>query len=434
MPFGSSAHERPGWVGKGLAGLFDQGATSGSNFLLNVLLARWLAPAEYGAFAVASACFYAVAGLHVALLVEPMNVLGPTRYADRIPAYLGALVRGHVGLASVLALALACGAAVTLAAGSAVAAPLFGVAAALPFVLLLWLLRQACYLETKPALALRGSAVYALVLLAAIVGMRLLGPRSAISAPSAFAAMAVASAAASAVLWRSLGVDHRAGAALLAEQPLASEHWRFGRWITAATVANVIGSGLYAPIVGGVAGLGQSGAYRALLNLVLPIQQALAAVGLLALPWLARRRAASGPRAAAQATARLVAAHLGLSGGYVLVLSLLGRRVLDLVYGRGAYPGIGSLIPLVGASVVIAAAGQAFAIALRASEAPHAIFWSKAASAVLFVGAGLPLIGRGGLRGAVVTMIVAAAGEAAVLAALAWSSRGTRVAPLARRG
>ena len=39
------------WVGKGSLAVLDQGLFAGSNFMLNVLLARWLAPADFGAFA-----------------------------------------------------------------------------------------------------------------------------------------------------------------------------------------------------------------------------------------------------------------------------------------------------------------------------------------------------------------------------------------------
>jgi len=45
------------WTGKGGLAVVDQALFAGSNFLLSILLARWLTPAEYGAFAVADAVF-----------------------------------------------------------------------------------------------------------------------------------------------------------------------------------------------------------------------------------------------------------------------------------------------------------------------------------------------------------------------------------------
>ena len=39
------------WMTKGGLAILDNGLISGSNFLLGILLARWLAPEEYGAYA-----------------------------------------------------------------------------------------------------------------------------------------------------------------------------------------------------------------------------------------------------------------------------------------------------------------------------------------------------------------------------------------------
>jgi len=40
------------FVNKVLASIADQATSSTANFVMNVLLARWLAPAEYGSFSV----------------------------------------------------------------------------------------------------------------------------------------------------------------------------------------------------------------------------------------------------------------------------------------------------------------------------------------------------------------------------------------------
>lgn len=46
-----------GWARKGFWAVLDQGLFAGSNFLVSVLLARWLEPASYGAFSVAYSVF-----------------------------------------------------------------------------------------------------------------------------------------------------------------------------------------------------------------------------------------------------------------------------------------------------------------------------------------------------------------------------------------
>src|SRR3712207_1992334 len=76
------------WVTKGLWAVLDQGFFASSNFVLNVLLARWLAPADYGAFSLAFAVFLLIGSLHTAVLTEPMLVFGPGKYKDRLSEYM----------------------------------------------------------------------------------------------------------------------------------------------------------------------------------------------------------------------------------------------------------------------------------------------------------------------------------------------------------
>src|ERR1700719_1599604 len=73
--------------------LLDQGLFSGSSFLLNIFLARWLSKEAYGAFAVCFAGMLFLTGFHNVLLIEPMTVIGPSCYPDRLIRYFGAQLR-----------------------------------------------------------------------------------------------------------------------------------------------------------------------------------------------------------------------------------------------------------------------------------------------------------------------------------------------------
>src|SRR5207247_11135829 len=98
------------WLGREFWAVTDQGLFAVSNFALNVLLARWLAPQDYGAFAVAFAVFLLLGTFHSSLLIEPMLVFGPGRYRRRLSEYVGVLLYGHSGFAVLgsLVLLLAC--------------------------------------------------------------------------------------------------------------------------------------------------------------------------------------------------------------------------------------------------------------------------------------------------------------------------------------
>ena len=75
------------------ASIADQGVASSTNFVLNILLARWLLPREYGAYSVCWSILLILAGFHNALILEPMTVVGPAEYRDNLDAYLRATRR-----------------------------------------------------------------------------------------------------------------------------------------------------------------------------------------------------------------------------------------------------------------------------------------------------------------------------------------------------
>jgi O-antigen/teichoic acid export membrane protein len=94
------------WLGKGFWAVTDQGLFASTNFVLNVLLTRWLTPQDYGVFTVAFAVFLFFGTFHTALLTEPMLILGPGRYRGRLSEYLDTLLYGHFGFATLCSLLL----------------------------------------------------------------------------------------------------------------------------------------------------------------------------------------------------------------------------------------------------------------------------------------------------------------------------------------
>src|ERR1700676_1172089 len=80
------------WAAKGSLAILDQALISGSNFLVGIFLARWLAPAQYGAYALALSVSLLLTFLYQALLLEPMAVFSGSVYRKSLCGYFGALV------------------------------------------------------------------------------------------------------------------------------------------------------------------------------------------------------------------------------------------------------------------------------------------------------------------------------------------------------
>src|SRR3974377_294514 len=157
-----TAWKKPGfgsWISKGFLAILDQGATSGSNFLVSICLARWLVPKQYGAYALAYQGLILLALVQEALLQEPMLVFGRSIYLDSFREYSRVLLRIYAVIAWGVTLGLGFPAWVVGALGCAglFSRALAGAALASPGVLLWWLTRRAFYARLTPQVALSGA-------------------------------------------------------------------------------------------------------------------------------------------------------------------------------------------------------------------------------------------------------------------------------------
>jgi hypothetical protein len=157
------------WLHKGGFAVLDQALCAGTNFLANVLLARWLESAQYGSFAVVYALFLLLSTIHTAVITEPMLVFGAGKYATCFPQYLGLLIYGHWWVTGIISLILAAMATVLWQVGPAdLAQATVGLTVASPLILLTWLLRRAFYVPGVPQWSATGGGLYLGLILASM--------------------------------------------------------------------------------------------------------------------------------------------------------------------------------------------------------------------------------------------------------------------------
>jgi O-antigen/teichoic acid export membrane protein len=85
--------------------LLDQGVFALSNFLTNILFARWLEPVEYGQFAMSFSGCLLFMGLHWASVLEPLLVQSAQTARTKRRGFLKSLVRGHAWLLAIIIIA-----------------------------------------------------------------------------------------------------------------------------------------------------------------------------------------------------------------------------------------------------------------------------------------------------------------------------------------
>jgi O-antigen/teichoic acid export membrane protein len=407
------------WAGKAFWAVLDQGLFAASNFVLGILLARWLSPEQFGSFAVAQSVFLLAGTLHTGLFSEPMLVFGSARHATRFPAYLDILLHAHWRVTGLASLLLVCAAlAFRLFASLALAGAFLGVAIASPFILFGWLVRRACLSRLQPQWAAAGGALYLLPLLTGSYALWLVGLLSPFSAFALLGGAGLVSG-----LWI-LGQLRHATMSADGESPSRSEvfrdHWSYGRWAVASSGLSWIPGNLYYLLLPAFAGLEAAGALRAVSNLVMPIMVFNEALATLLLPALA-----AATRAKSRFN-RLLAASLTVfvSGSllYGAVLTVLRIPILNWLYGD-AYSHTSAVVPILALLPVSAAFSAVLGSALRALEQPQQVFWAYVASTGITVTVGIGGMSGWGLTGAAVGLFLSSAITPAVCGAFLWVAR-----------
>jgi len=254
------------WAGRGFWAVADQALFAGTNFLVSILLARWLEPAAYGAFSTAYALFLLLGTLHTGLWTEPMLVYGSGRFREAFSAYQALLIRYHwrFGLL-VFVVFLVLGGLFWSLKGRELALSFLGLSVAAPAVLYLWLVRRGAYVHLNPRLAALGGGLY-LFLFLGLAGF--LFRAQLLNEATAFLAMALASAlAAEAIRWRLRG----RAPTQVAPSEVWALHWGYGRWALLAGALSWIPANLPLVALGGLKGLEAAGVFRAAYNLFMPV-------------------------------------------------------------------------------------------------------------------------------------------------------------------
>jgi O-antigen/teichoic acid export membrane protein len=390
------------WVGKGSLAILDQGLFAGSNFLLNVLLARWLEPADYGAFALVFSVFLLFGVFHTAILTEPMLVFGPGKYRDRFPEYLGILLRGHFALMLPGAALLA---ATAFLLGwlysPAVERTFLAMAIAGPFILLVWLLRRAFYVLLNPGWAAVGGGVYLLILLATTLALRATG---CLTPPSGFLAMAAASLITCLILFALLRPKLASESAAI--RAVATDHWRYGKWAAATAAPAWFSSNVYFLVLPAWVGLAEAGTLKALLNLAMPALHTISALGVLLLPVLVRANDRGGPRAISRTMKLSLALFLSGSACYLALLWGFRLQIFEFLYAGKYGEYISWPLLLVGIVPMLASFPAVLGGALRALERPEFVFWGYLASSGAALAVGCPLAVLAGPEGALLGMLI----------------------------
>jgi O-antigen/teichoic acid export membrane protein len=383
--------------------LVDPGTTVSAGLLVNLLLARWLPAQQYGAFALVFAVFLFLAGIHNALVLEPMSVLGPANFQRNLVDYFEAQIWVHLAFTTVLAAPLLLAAAFLTSFGYGGPLPgvFLGGGLALPFILLLWLARRMCHILQRPAIAMAGSVCNFVLLLA---GLFVLQARHKLTPPPVFLLLGFASLCAALLIFHKLqiGLDETRPCSV-SWLSAATENWGYGRWLLGGTLGSALlgqTAMLLAPIFLGLAAAGEFGALQIPALLMV---QGCAAAAMLLLPSFASEYAEANTNRSRQLASRVSLTLAGTALLFAVLLYFTAAPVERLLFG-GKFATDAWLIPLFMLIPLSAGLASGYSMALQAMKRPHFEFLANRIAAALSVLTAFFFIPLFGLAGAAISL------------------------------
>ncbi len=412
----SISFERLGkWGLKGGLSILDQGLYSGANFVFSVLLARWLSPFEYGAYALAYAVFLVFHQLYQSLITDPMGVLGPANYASDLRGYLLVQLTMHFATTAPFGLLIGI---TTLSLASLLSGDklvfltdLGVMGIVLPFVMLPWFLRRAFYVLHRPEVSALGSFVYAISVLAALPILRYV---NLLNSYTAILAMGAAGLVSGSFLFLRLRLVKGASSRL----PFSNvfrQNWNYARWLVGSASFMVLAGQMQVFMTGNILGVKAAGIIDVTQTFSYPMILMIGAITAIATPALSRDHASKNTSALQRKVMVLSLCLLGLSLLFAGMLYLFKEYLEKILYG-GKFADYVHLIPLFGCVPILLSLYWGPAIGLQAAQRPQAVLIVSSVWLPVSIVCGYVFTRIWGLEGAALGTILGYA----VITAICW--------------
>jgi O-antigen/teichoic acid export membrane protein len=400
-----------------LAALADQATVSAANFLTGVVVGRLCGKEELGIYAMGFCLVVLILQVQTSLVTAPYTVFAHrleraarAQYAGSALAYVAAMAAaGTVGFA-VGAGVLSCGLG---PAGPGtihgMVAVIWVLAAVIGFHLLREFGRQFAFAHLQMGRALALDAAVAALQLGALAWLAATGILTAVGAHVALGL----ACGVSAVVWMVLA--RRQFAVRLREVPRAiGPHWRFGRWIFAALVAQAANVIVLQWVLAWVLDWAAAGVFSACMTVVVVTNPLVLGASNVLSPRTARAMARGG-EAAVHRVVTQGTTWVGLAmAAFCGAMFVWGDRVVGLLYGS-AYAGYGAATRALALAVLFSGLGLAATHGLAAMERSDLIFRARLLGLLTVLAASLVLVGPLGVLGAAYAYLAGSAVDAAAM-------------------
>jgi O-antigen/teichoic acid export membrane protein len=377
--------------------LADQAIVSGTSFATTVLLGRVAGPEELGIYALAGTVVIMVASFQDTLVSVPYTIYVTRLKAGERPVYAGSTLLQAAILAALAMLGLAAaGVLLSSDLGPArLTTVIWPLTIAIPALLLRDFFRRLSFAHRRVDRAL---ALDAAVMAMQALGLGVVVYLGVLSARSAYAVIAAASAAGVLAAYGLARGGFGFERARLG--PDAARHWMFGRWVFGSRLlANLNSDVLLTWIVGFALGTAATGLFAACMTIVFFSNPFILGVGYVLTPRISRAAAEGGPKEVRRVVRKTALAIALVMIVFVAAAALVGNTLLVALYGP-MFAGHGSVIVALGLSVLAASTAMAPGNGLWALDRPDLTVRAGLLGLVTTATMALLLVGPLGVLGA----------------------------------
>jgi len=374
----------------------DQGLISIANFLATLFLARSASPTELGIYGVGFTSLRLVRSIQEGLCIQPLNTFGAAQDEDAFRRYATSTSLLQILLALLSAASVSLAGWLALRLGNDVAGPTL---IALGPAFLWWQLqeyvRRMLYTRGRVLAAAFNTAVANAFRLGIMIWwMR----RDQLDGPTSLQAIALGALVALLPgVWQTrrywtLGFENL--------RQVWAHNWDFGRWVMGGLIANWVAVEFYPVLTAGMVSFAAAGAYRALQNLVAPVQLLLRATDTFLTPRAAKTFHDQGQPALARLM-RLAYVTTGVPILGLLALAVLfPNQLLKALYGE-TYLAFSDGILMMAIFYALMYAYWPLQTAFKAARLSRPIFVANLAAGAAMFTAGIWMISRWGVYGTI---------------------------------
>ena len=388
----------PEEAGRGLLALIDQVIVSGAGFLCAILLARYSAVEEYGAYVLIFSIMLIINGFQTAMITDPLTYLCAEYHDRKLSRYVSSLFVAQTVLGLLSAGLAAAGYFIAMSMGVVpiILKAIMGLCAAVAFVQFRELFRRLLFARFRLTAALISDGLYAFILL---VGVVTLWKGGILTAESVFYLIAIASVLAAGIAGYHLR-DHFCSDLTWSDVlEMLRSNWSFGRW----QLIGLAGSYGYLQantiIVAAMLGTVAAAELHAAQNLLLPIQLLLVGIGNYASPRASWLYVNEGRSTLQRFVMRWTGLLAVLAVVYCGTMALAPAFFLDLLYG-GKYPGAGILVRIWAVAFLVLALRRFPTVGIVAMRRPDIAVFAGLGGGIVSVILCLVLADRIGVAGA----------------------------------